>query len=216
MFHTKYQMAQNSKLPFRIKLGYGAGEFASSIFWITIAFWLMNYLTDEVGLPGTMAGAALMIGKIWDEVTDPAVGFLSDRTRSRWGRRRPWLLFGAIPFGLAYLVMFTNPGIESRPWLFVYITVAFILLCTTYTVTNVPYNSLIPELTKDFNDRSSLSGFKSIFAVFGTIAGAVAAYGHREPDRGIYRHGDGFRIIDRRVCPVPLFHGPGDRTAGGG
>ena len=101
-------MSQIEKLSLKIKLGYGAGEFASSIFWITMAFWLMNYLTDEVGLSAALAGLAIMVGKALDAVIDPAVGFLSDRTQSRWGRRRPWFLFGAVPFGVAYFIMFTN------------------------------------------------------------------------------------------------------------
>ena len=168
-------MSTNGRLPGRIKLGYGAGEFAGSIFWLTIAFWLMNYLTDEVGLSAGLAGTALMIGKIWDAVTDPAVGFLSDKTRTRWGRRKPWFLFSAIPFGLMFLVMFINPGIKDQTMLFLWVTVVFMLLCTAYTCFNVPYNSLLPELTRNFDERSSLSAYKSIYAVVATLLGAGLA-----------------------------------------
>lgn len=165
----------NGDLPLATKVGYGAGELSSSVFWIVIGFWLLNFLTDEVGLPAGLAGAAIMIGKIWDGVTDPTVGFLSDRTRSRWGRRRPWLLWSAIPFGLAFMAMFTNPGLSGTTARFLYSTIAFMVLCTAYTCANVPYNSLLPDLTKDFDQRSSLSAFKSAFAVMGTLIGAGLA-----------------------------------------
>ncbi len=168
-------MGKESGLSAGRKLGYGAGEFSSSIFWITIAFWLMNYLTDELGLSAALAGVAVMVGKIWDAVTDPAVGYLSDRTRSRWGRRRPWFLFGALPFGLAFLVMFTNPGISGQSTIFLWAAGAFMLLCTAYTCANIPYNALLPEITRDFDERTSLTGYKSMFAVVATLLGAGAA-----------------------------------------
>ncbi len=168
-------MADSGKLSTKMKLGYGAGEFGGSIFWITIAFWLMNFMTDEVGLSAGLAGLALMIGKIWDAVTDPAVGFLSDRTNTRWGRRRPWFLFGALPFGLAFFLMFTNLEIEGQAGKFIWLTISFLLLCTAYTLCNVPYNSLLPEISKDFDERSSLSAYKSVYAVFATLLGAGIA-----------------------------------------
>jgi glycoside/pentoside/hexuronide:cation symporter, GPH family len=168
-------MGQIEKLSLKIKLGYGAGEFASSIFWITMAFWLMNYLTDEVGLSAALAGLAIMVGKALDAVIDPAVGFLSDRTHSRWGRRRPWFLWGAVPFGIAYFIMFTNFHLVGQAAIFTWESLAFILLCLTYSCTNVPFNSLLPELTKDYNERTSLTGYKSMFAVVATLLGAGAA-----------------------------------------
>jgi len=168
-------MGQIEKLSLKIKLGYGAGEFASSIFWITIAFWLMNYLTDEIGLSAALAGVAIMVGKALDAVIDPAVGFLSDRTVSKWGRRRPWFLWGAVPFGIAYFIMFTNFHIAGQMAIFTWESLTFILLCLTYSCTNVPFNSLLPELTKDYNERTSLTGYKSMFAVVATLLGAGAA-----------------------------------------
>ena len=169
------EMNKTEKLPLKIKLGFGAGEFSSSIFWITMAFWLMNFLTDEVGLSAGLAGLAIMSGKALDAVIDPAVGYLSDRTRSRWGRRRPWFLFGAVPFGLAYFLMFTNFHITGQTTIFLWESMAFILLCFAYSCANVPYNSLMPELTADYNERTSITGYKSMFSVIGTLLGAGAA-----------------------------------------
>lgn len=159
-------------LKLKEKFGYATGEFSSSLFWITISFWLMNFITDELGLAASLAGTAILIGKLWDAVTDPVVGQLSDRTKSRWGRRRPWFLFGAIPFGACFFLMFFNPGITGQIGLFIWVALTFILLCTAYTCVNIPYNSLLPELTKNYNERSSLSGYKSVFAIAATLVGA--------------------------------------------
>ena len=164
-----------TKLSVKQKLGYGAGEFSSSLFWIVIGFWLMNYMTDELGLAASLAGTAVLVGKLWDAVTDPIVGQLSDRTSTRWGRRRPWFLFSAIPFGLCFFMMFFNVEFTGQTKLFVWVTLMFMLLCTAYTCANIPYNALLAELTPDYNERSSLSGYKSVFAVLATLVGAGLA-----------------------------------------
>lgn len=168
-------MEDQGKLSFKVKAGYGAGDLGGNLFFTVVAFWLMIYLTDEVGLSASWAGAALMAGKIWDAVTDPAVGFLSDRTRTRWGRRRPWFLFASVPLGLTFAYLFINPGLEKQMSLFLWAALAYMLVCMVYTFVNIPYNALTPELTKDFNERTSLNGYRMIFAVFGTLTGAGAA-----------------------------------------
>jgi len=157
------------------KFGYGAGEFSSAIFWVTIAFWLMNYLTDVLGLSAALAGLAVLLGKGIDAFVDPGVGFLSDKTRSRWGRRRPWFLFGAIPFGLAFILMFAKPGFAGQGGLFVWSCLAFILLNVAYSCVNVPYNSLLPELSDNYDERSSITGVKSVYSIVGALLGAGAA-----------------------------------------
>jgi GPH family glycoside/pentoside/hexuronide:cation symporter len=157
------------------KFGYGAGEFSSAIFWVTIAFWLMNYLTDVIGLSAALAGLAVLAGKAIDAFVDPAVGFISDKTRSRWGRRRPWFLFGAIPFGLAFILMFAKPGFSGQGGLFAWSCLAFIILNVAYSCVNVPYNSLFPELSDNYDERSSITGVKSVYSIFGALLGAGAA-----------------------------------------
>lgn len=170
-------MQDQDRKPLRMKLGYGAGDLSSSIFFTVGTFLLLNFLTDQVGLNAALAGVALMLGKIWDAVTDPAVGYLSDRTRTRWGRRRPWILFSAIPFGLCFLWMFTDPqiSVENQTGILIWATLSFMLLCTFYTFANVPYNSLLPEITKDFNERTEFMGYRTVFAVMGTFIGAGAS-----------------------------------------
>ncbi len=163
------------KISLKTKLGYGAGEFSSSIFFTITSFWLMNFLTDEVRLSASLAGTALLVGKIWDAVIDPLIGHFSDRTRSRWGRRRPYLLFFAIPFGIAFVLMFRNPGIEEQTGKFIWTMLTYIFFCTVYSFTNIPYNSLLPEMTSDYNERTNIAGYKQAFAVIGTLLGAGAA-----------------------------------------
>lgn len=165
----------NIKIPLKRKIGYGAGEFSSSIFFTITSFWLMNFLTDEVRLSAALAGTALLVGKIWDAVIDPFIGYFSDRTKSRWGRRRLYILFFAIPFGIAFVLMFRNPGIEVQTGKFIWTLLTYIFFCTVYSFTNIPYNALLPEMTPDYNERTNIAGFKQGFAVFGTLLGAGAA-----------------------------------------
>jgi GPH family glycoside/pentoside/hexuronide:cation symporter len=156
------------------KLGFGAADLGGNLFFTAMGFWTLNFLTDTVGLGAAAAGAAVMVGKLWDAVTDPMMGFVSDRTRSRWGRRRPYLLFGAIPLALTMWFFFTNPGIKDQLWVGIWAAVTLCLLNTAYTVVNIPYSSLTPELTSDYHERSSLNGYRFGFAVIGTILGAGA------------------------------------------
>jgi GPH family glycoside/pentoside/hexuronide:cation symporter len=168
-------MASDGRLSVGVKLGYGVADLGGNLFFTIVAFWLMFFLTDVAGLPATLAGAALMIGKIVDAITDPLVGFLSDRTRTRWGRRRPWFFTAAIPLGAAVAFLFTNPHIADKNMLFIWAAVTYSVVCTIYTCVNIPYNSLTPELTKDFNERTSLNGYRNMFSVVGTLIGAGAA-----------------------------------------
>jgi glycoside/pentoside/hexuronide:cation symporter, GPH family len=163
------------KISRRVKIGFGAGEFSSSIFFTITSFWLLNFLTDEVGLSAALAGTALLVGKIWDAVIDPFIGQISDHTRSRWGRRRPYILFFLVPFGCAFVLMFRNPGIAAQAGKFWWAMLTYIFFCTVYSFTNIPYNALLPEISQDYNERTNISGYKQAFAVIGTILGAGAA-----------------------------------------
>lgn len=162
-------------LKLKEKIGYAAGEFGQTLFWVAISFWLMIFLTDELEIPAALAGAIALIAKFWDAITDPIAGQLSEKTRSRWGRRRPWLLFGALPFGLCFFIMFYNPGLTNVTALFFWALLAYMLLNTAYTCVNIPYNALLYELTPDYDQRTSISGYKSVFAVIATLVAAGAA-----------------------------------------
>jgi len=165
---------EQKKLKLGTRIVFGAADLGGNLFFTAMGFWTLNYLTDTVGLSAAAAGGAVMVGKLWDAVTDPMMGFISDRTRTRWGRRRPYLLFGAVPLALTMWFFFTNPHIGSQAWLTIWAAIALCALNTAYTVVNIPYSSLTPELTKDYHERSSLNGFRFGFAVIGTILGAGA------------------------------------------
>lgn len=165
--------ARGEKLSVRTKLGFGVADLGGNLFFTAMGFWSMNYLTDTVGIPAALAGMAVMVAKMWDAVTDPMMGYISDRTRTRMGRRRPYLILGAVPLMLASWLFFTAPPPGSPALLTAWAVAALCLLNTAYTVVNIPYGSLTPELTKDYNERTSLNGYRFSFAVVGTILGAA-------------------------------------------
>ncbi|HVP20196.1 MAG TPA: MFS transporter [Spirochaetia bacterium] len=154
------------------KLGFGVCDLGGNLFFTIMGFYLLNFMTDIARLGAGLAGTAMLIGKVCDAITDPTVGYLSDRTRSRWGRRRPWMFWGAIFLFFTMIVQYTNPHIESQVWLFIYMALAYCLLTTAFTMVNIPYGSLTPELTPDFDERTSLNAFRMSFAVVGTFLGA--------------------------------------------
>ncbi len=144
----------------RTKFIYSLGDWGTSA--ATVArntFWFI-FLTNVVGIGAGLAGTVVLVGRIWDSINDPLVGTLSDRVQTRWGRRRPFLLFGAVPFGLAFFLMFYVPPIHSTAGLAIYYSVTFLLFDTVYTLVNVPYIALTPELTEDFDERSNLAGWR--------------------------------------------------------
>jgi len=163
----------NGKLSLGVKMGFGAGDLGGNLFFTAMGFWSLFYLTDIAGLPAAAAGFAILIGKIWDAVTDPLMGFISDRTRSRFGRRRPYFLFGSVPLFLSMWWFFSAPRFATEAGGVLWAALVLCLLNTAYTVVNIPYGSLTPELTKDYNERNSLNGFRFSFAVIGTILGAA-------------------------------------------
>ncbi len=162
------------RLSLGTKLGFGVCDLGGNLFFTVLGFYALKYLTDTVGIAAAVAGILLMVGKIVDAFWDPVLGFLSDHTRSRWGRRRPYLLFGSIPLALAMWWFFTNPRIADPAFAVAWGLAAFILLNMSYSVVNIPYSSLTPELTTDYHERSNLNGYRFMFAVVGTLIGGVA------------------------------------------
>jgi glycoside/pentoside/hexuronide:cation symporter, GPH family len=156
----------------RTKFIYGLGDWGTSA--ATVArntFWFV-FLTNVVGLGAGLAGTVVLVGRLWDSINDPLIGTLSDRVRTRWGRRRPFLLFGAIPFGLSFWLMFYVPPIETRLGLAIYYGFAYLLFDTFYTLVNVPYIALTPELTEDFDERSNLAGWRMSSAILAALVTA--------------------------------------------
>ena len=169
---TEVQLAE-TRLPVRKKIGFGIADIGGNLFFTAMGFWTLTYLTDTVYLAPALAGIAIMVAKIWDAVTDPIVGFLSDNTRTRFGRRRPYLLFGALPFGLSLWLFFTKPSLIGQTALFWWALLMLCLVNTAMTLVNIPYSALTPELTSDYNEQTSLNAYRFLCAGIGTIMGAV-------------------------------------------
>ncbi|MDQ2690627.1 MAG: MFS transporter [Chloroflexota bacterium] len=133
------------------------------------------YLTDVVGLDPRLGSFGALIGIAWDAVNDPLIGLLSDRMRTRWGRRRPFLLWFAIPFGLSFVMLWSAPAWESEVALLAYVTLTFMLADTLQTLISVPFLSLTPELTSDYDERTTLTSFRSFFQLAGALSVVIAA-----------------------------------------
>jgi glycoside/pentoside/hexuronide:cation symporter, GPH family len=154
------------------KLAFGAGDLGPAIATIIASFFQLFFLTTVAGLPPGLAGTILLIVKVWDSVNDPVIGWMTDKTNTRWGRRRPWLLFGALPFGLLFFLQWVVPPFGDTGK-FIYYLVIALLFDTAFTVVNVPYTALTPELTRDYDERTALNSFRFAFSIGGSIFGGI-------------------------------------------
>ncbi len=167
------------------KLAFGAGDLGPAVVTAINGFFLLEFLVNVAGLRPGPAGTIFLVTKIWDAINDPLMGWLTDRTVSRWGRRRPWLLFGAVPFGLAFWMHWLVPPLDPNGLFWYYLVVA-LLLDTALTIVGVPYTALTPELTGDYDERTSLNTYRFGFSILG---GVLAAFFHSQivarydPDR---------------------------------
>jgi len=158
------------RLSRRTKLIYGSGDTGFSLTSTIMGAYFAIFLTDVVGVVPGIAAAAIFIGRTWDYVNDPIIGYISDRTRSRWGRRRPFLLFGALPFALAFMLMWYRPPIASQVLLAVYYALAYVLFDAAATFVYMPYYALTPELTSNYDERTSLTTYRMSFSILGSLA----------------------------------------------
>ena len=161
-------------LPASTKVLYGVAEFAVSMMHSSVQFFLIYFYTDIVGLNPALVGTALLVGKLtWDAINDPLLGYISDKIDTRYGRRRPFMLLGAVPLGLSIWILFSIPSGLSGTSAFLTVLGTFLLFDTFHTVVSVPYYAMTPELTHDYDERTSLTAYRKIFGVSGYIAGAV-------------------------------------------
>ncbi len=170
---TTAESRVTQKLSVREKIFYGVGDIANGLAVSAIGFWLLFYLTEVAGVGPMLAGTAIMIGRAWDAVTDPIMGWVTDKTNTRWGKRRPYLLFGAITYAATFFMLWVVPAFETEMARFIYITGALILFNTSLTVVFVPYTSLTASITNDYDERSSLTGYRMVCSQIAFLIGAA-------------------------------------------
>ena len=152
------------------KIGYGFGDMSSSMFWKLFSYFLPFFYSNVFGLSLADAGVLMLVTRIWDAVSDPMMGIICDRTKTRWGKYRPYLLFFALPFAVCGILLFTTP--ENGKTLWAYVT--YILMMTVYTGINVPYGSLLNVMTADSDEKSVLSSYRMFFAYGGSFIALFA------------------------------------------
>jgi len=165
-------MEKQEKLSFWKKVVYGIGDFGFSMNNSIISAYFTIYMMDVIGLSPALVAIILFVGRSWDYINDPIIGHLSDRTRTRWGRRRPFLLFGAIPFGLSFILLWLSPDF-SETGLVIYYSLGYIVYEALATTVYMPYFSLTPELTDDYDERTQLTSFRMFFNILGSLTAYI-------------------------------------------
>ena len=199
-------LRQPDRLSFGAKLGFTVGDYACNLYWQSVSIFLLFFYTDAVGLPAATAGLIYMIASVFDGVIDPLMGVLADRTRTRWGRYRPYLLFGGVPLGLAFVLLYYRPpfeGLALAGWMLV----AHLVFRVAYTALSIPYTSLNARITESSAERSTLAGMRMMFA---TVAGftvtmltqPLAALGHGGPTVGFTLTAGIFAVVATAIFPV--------------
>jgi GPH family glycoside/pentoside/hexuronide:cation symporter len=158
-----------AKLTRREKWTYGSGDLGFSLTNTIRNVYLALFLTDVVGVTPVVAALAFFIGSTWDYVNDPIIGYISDRTHTRWGRRRPFLLFGSLPFAAAFCLLWWRPPLEGTAALGIYYAAAFALFDTAATFVYMPFYALTPELTDDYDERTALTSTRMFFSILGGL-----------------------------------------------
>lgn len=158
----------SQKINIKEKIGYGFGDFASSMFWKLFSMFLLIYYTDVVEISPASVGTMFLLTRLWDGLNDPIMGIIADRTKTSMGKFRPYLLWVAIPFGIIGVLTFSSPDFSSSGKL-IYAYVTYTLMMMIYTAINVPYSSLMGVMTSDTNERTSLASFRFLGAYSGGI-----------------------------------------------
>ena len=154
----------------REKAGYSLGDVAANLVFQMIVVYQLKFYTDIFGIEGAVAGSILLIARVVDAFVDPVVGIMTDHTKTRWGKYRPWLLWTALPFSIFYVLAFMNPGIEDKALLAIYATVTHVLLMVTYSLNNTPYAALGGVMTGSISQRNSLNNIRFMGATTAQIA----------------------------------------------
>jgi GPH family glycoside/pentoside/hexuronide:cation symporter len=154
------------KLSIKEKIGYSVGDTASNLYFQTFILFLLYFYTDVFGLPAAAVGTMFLITRIWDAITDPIMGMIADRTNTRWGKFRPYILWLALPFAIVGVITFTTPGFDTSGKL-IYAYISYSLLMMLYTAVNVPYSALMAVITPNSLERTEISSYRFVAAFAG-------------------------------------------------
>ena len=158
----------HDKISLKEKIGYGLGDAASSMFWKIFSMYLLFFYTDVFGLAPAIVGTMFLITRIWDSCFDPIVGIIADRTKSKWGKFRPYLLWVAVPFAVIGVLTFYTPDFDEKGKI-IYAYVTYSLMMMIYSLINVPYASLLGVMSSDRKERTTLSSYRMVFAFGGSL-----------------------------------------------
>lgn len=153
--------AIETKLSVKEKIGYSLGDTASHFVWDMVGFWLLFFYTDIYGISAAAAGTIMLVARFWDMAIDPVIGVVSDRTNTRWGKFRPYILFGAIPYAVLAILTFTTPNFGEVGKI-IYAGATYVLLMTAYAAINLPYSALGAVMTDDTYERAGLNTYRFI------------------------------------------------------
>ena len=177
------------KLSFKEKVGYSLGDTASHFVWDMVGFWLLFFYTDVYGISAAAAGTIMLVARFWDMAVDPIIGVVSDRTNTRWGKFRPYILFGAVPYAILAILTFTTPNFGELGKI-LYAGATYVLLMTAYAAINLPYSALGAVMTDDTYERAGLNtyrfiaGFTGQFIVTGLALTLAEFFGHGNKAQG--------------------------------
>ena len=164
------------QLPFFTKMIYGVSDIGVNILVVASVLITFAYLTTVLGVQPGVAGTLLLVAKIWDVITDPIIGRWSDATKSRMGRRRPWMMWGAILMAIGFAAMFAAPFSDASPTAQgIYFVLAMMFTYTAFTMVGVPYGALTPEMTDDYHEKSTLTAWRMGFGSIGLLIGGAGA-----------------------------------------
>ncbi|NCX77494.1 MAG: MFS transporter [Proteobacteria bacterium] len=173
----------------KIRAAYGIGDYAICLYWSGVGLYLLYFYTDVVGISPLYAGWIYAIGITWDAITDPFMGFIAERTRSKWGSYRPFIIFGSVPLALSFFLLFWVPPFEGT-FLFLFLLLVNIFHRSCFTIVSVPYSSLTARITDDSDERTKLTTVRMLAASFGTFSISAAGF------------------------PIVLFFGSGNESTG--
>lgn len=155
------------------KIGYGMGDMASSMFWKIFSYYLPIFYSDIFNLSLTHTATLMFVTRVWDAVSDPMMGIICDRTNTRWGKYRPYLLWFSLPFAISGVLLFTTPDFDEQGRL-IYAYITYILMMTVYTCINVPYASMLGVMTSDSYEKTVFSSYRMFFAYGGSFIALYA------------------------------------------